>query len=110
MRFLRDAIPRRGGTPVVNARFARVRRARHSESALALAASTTTTLRVLSPILMKPPWVQLIVIDGSIIQHASYIEDSLASAAGRRRERNLYPARPPGGTAELAQKSSKIPR
>jgi len=77
--------------------------------ALALAASTTTYSASPSPNpLSKPPWVQLIVIDGSINPAtASYIEDSLASAQAEGASALVIQLDTPGGLLNSAQKIVK---
>ncbi len=77
--------------------------------ALALAASTSTYSASPSPNpLSKPPWVQLIVIDGSINPaSASYIEDSLASAQAEGASALVIQLDTPGGLLTSAEKIVK---
>ncbi len=77
--------------------------------ALVLAASNATYSASPSPNpLSKPPWVQLIVIDGSINPaSASYIEDSLASAQSEGASALVIQLDTPGGLLNSAQKIVK---
>jgi membrane-bound serine protease (ClpP class) len=77
--------------------------------ALAIAASNATYSASPSPNpLSKPPWVQLIVIDGSINPAtAAYIEDSLASAQAEGANALVIQLDTPGGLLNSAQKIVK---
>ena len=79
--------------------------------AVALAAVPSTSTYSASPSpnpLSKPPWVQLIVIDGSINPaSASYVEDSLASAQAEGASALVIELDTPGGLLTSAQKIVK---
>ena len=77
--------------------------------ALALAISTSTYSASPSPNpLSKPPWVQLIVIDGSINPATvSYIEDSLATAQADGASALVIELDTPGGLLNSAQRIVK---
>ena len=77
--------------------------------ALALATSNATYSASPSPNpLSKPPWVQMIVIDGSINPATvAYIEDSLASAQAEGASALVIELDTPGGLLNSAQKIVK---